>query len=267
MIHDSNPFQKDNLNKMTRREFIVKVSAFGISTAVIPSFLTGNLFASTGTDEALKNIAEKILWTGQASVKIPGLGANIYVDPFKIKAEDKADIVLITHSHDDHFSYYDLKRVCSDQTTIIVPKEVASKIKKIPQKETIIVAPGDTVGINDIKIDAVPMYNIKKTNYHPKSKNWVGYLIHGNGITVYHAGDTERIPEMKNIQCDIALLPLGQKYTMNSVEDAAESAKDVGAKLAIPIHYGLYEGTIKDAVKFKELLAGHMNVIILDKQK
>ena len=267
MTHDLKPFQTENMDKMTRREFIVKVSVLGISTAVIPSFLTGNLLASTGTDQALKNIAEKILWTGQASVKIPGLGANIYVDPLKIKAEDKADIVLITHSHDDHLSLSDLKKVCCDQTTILAPKDVASKIKNIPQKETLIVAPGDTVSINNVKIEAVPMYNIKKTNYHPKSKNWVGYLINGNGITVYHAGDTERIPEMKNIQCDIALLPLGQKYTMNSVEDAAESAKDVGAKLAIPIHYGLYEGTTKDAVKFKELLAGHMTVILLDKQK
>lgn len=250
--------------QISRRTFISRLTAMGLSAAVAPAFFTKDLFASQ--TDTLKNIAQGITWTGQASVKIPGLGANLYVDPFKIKTEDKADIVLITHSHDDHLSSSSLKKICYAGTTIVAPKDVAGRIKKIPQKETITVAPGDVVNIGDIKIEATHMYNIRKTQYHPKSKKWVGFLTTGNGITVYHAGDTERIPEMENIQCDIALLPLGQKYTMNSVKDAAESAKDVSAKLAVPIHYGMYEGSKKDAVKFKELLTGHIDVMILERQ-
>jgi L-ascorbate metabolism protein UlaG (beta-lactamase superfamily) len=92
----------------------------------------------------------------------------------------------------------------------------------------------------------------------------VGYIVEIDGVKVYHAGDTERIPEMKNIDCDIALLPLGQTYTMNSVEEAAEAALDTGAEVAIPIHYGMYEGTKEDAEKFKELLDGKMKVVILE---
>ncbi len=260
----SKPTRINSQQEITRRKFITQMATIGVPAAIIPSVLAGELFASSTASDALKNIAKGIIWTGQASVKISGLGANIYVDPFNLKAEDKADIVLITHSHGDHLDMTSLKKVCYEKTTIIAPKDVAERLELIPRKEIIIVAPGDTVKTGDILINAVHMYNIKKTDCHLKANKWVGYTITGNGITVYHAGDTERIPEMKDIRCDIALLPLGQIFTMNSVEDAAESAKDVKAKLAVPIHYGMYEGTRKDADKFKELLAGTMDVIILE---
>lgn len=263
----SRPAQTNLPQGISRRKFIAQVTAVVVSAAFLPSALTGTCFASGAAGEKLVNIAKGIMWTGQASVKIPGLGPNIYVDPYYLKSEDKADIVLITHSHQDHLSIGDLRKVCHEQTTIIAPSDVAMKIKSIPQKETIIVAPGDTVKVDNVTIHAVHMYNVIKTHYHPKSNKWVGYTITGNGVTVYHAGDTERIPEMKDIQCDIALLPLGQTYTMNSVEDAAESAKDVKAKLAVPIHYGMYEGSISDADKFKALLAGTIDVIILEREK
>lgn len=251
----------NTLQGITRRKFITGLAAAGICAGVIPSIQVPEAFAA----DDLMQIARNIIWTGQASVKISGLGANIFVDPFKIKNEDKADIVMITHSHDDHLSFSSLKKICTDQTTLIAPKEVAGKIKRIPQKQTLTVQPGDTVSVGDVTIQAVAMYNIRKTKYHPKSKKWTGYVMTGNGISIYHAGDTERIPEMKDIKCDIALLPLGQKYTMNSVKDAAESAKDVGAKLAVPIHYGMYEGTKGDAEKFKTLLAGAVDVFIIDR--
>jgi L-ascorbate metabolism protein UlaG (beta-lactamase superfamily) len=105
---------------------------------------------------------------------------------------------------------------------------------------------------------------VVKTNYHPKENNWIGYIIDVDGVLVYHAGDTERIPEMRNMIVDIALLPLGQTYTMNSVEEAAEAAIDINPSIAVPIHYGMYEGSVEDALKFKELLAGKVEVVILE---
>lgn len=106
------------------------------------------------------------------------------------------------------------------------------------------------------------MVRKSKINYHPKKNKWVGYILTIEDNNVYHAGDTERIPEMKDIVCDIALLPLGQTYTMNSVEDAAEAAIDVKAKIAIPFHYGLYKGTEEDSVKFRKLLKDKVEVVI-----
>ena len=99
---------------------------------------------------------------------------------------------------------------------------------------------------------------------HKRNDDFAGYILTVGQSRIYHAGDTERIPEMKNIDCDIALLPLGQTYTMNSVEEAAEAAMDTGAEIAIPIHYGMYEGTKEDALEFKELLDGKIKVVILD---
>jgi L-ascorbate metabolism protein UlaG (beta-lactamase superfamily) len=108
----------------------------------------------------------------------------------------------------------------------------------------------------------VPAYNVVKTNYHPKGNKWVGYILTIDGVKIYHAGDTERIPEMQEFTCDIVMLPLGQTYTMNSVEEAAEATLDVQAKIAIPIHYGMYEGTVEDAKKFQELLKNKVQVVI-----
>ena len=256
--------QFNHHQKMSRREFMTRMAVLGASVAVAPSFFTEKALGSQ-SDETLAALTRGIVWTGQASVKIPGLGANVYVDPYKVKTQDKADLVMITHSHDDHLSSSSLEKICHNQTTIIAPADVASKMKRIPQKETLVVKPGDKVTVNNLTVEAVPMYNVKKTQCHPKSKNWVGYVITGNGVSVYHAGDTERIPEMDQIHCDIALLPLGQKYTMNSVEEAAESARAVHAKIAVPIHFGIYEGSQKDAVKFKDLLSGQMEVVILER--
>ncbi|MBM3437493.1 MAG: MBL fold metallo-hydrolase, partial [Bacteroidetes bacterium] len=114
----------------------------------------------------------------------------------------------------------------------------------------------------NIPFEAVPAYNVVKTKFHPKSNKWLGYILELEGKKIYLAGDTERIPEMKAIACDIALLPLGQTYTMNSVEDAAEAAKDVKAGIVIPIHYGLYEGTQADSARLKKLLEGFAEVIL-----
>jgi L-ascorbate metabolism protein UlaG (beta-lactamase superfamily) len=88
-----------------------------------------------------------------------------------------------------------------------------------------------------------------------------------SGRRVWHAGDTERIPEMKTFNADIALVPLGQTYTMGSVQEAAEAVLDSGASIAIPIHYGMYEGSSSDADTFATLLAGRVRVEILKQQK
>lgn len=258
------PVQPAPKKTISRREFMARTAALGISIAAMTSLFTNQAIASPPEVE-LAALAKGMVWTGQASVKIPGLGAKVYVDPYKIKEDDRADLVLITHSHKDHLSLSSLEKICWEQTTIVTTQDVASKISGISQKETLVVKPGDRVRVDRISVEAVPMYNITKGKYHPKSKNWAGYVITGNGVRIYHAGDTERIPEMKAIRCDITLLPLGQKYTMNSVEESAQAARDVRAKIAVPIHFGINEGSDSDALKFRELLAGTADVVILDR--
>jgi len=123
------------------------------------------------------------------------------------------------------------------------------------------VVPGQSITVGGINIKTVPAYNTVK-NDHPKDKKWVGYVLTLGDLKIYHPGDTNRIPEMKSISCDIAFMPLGQTYTMQNVEEAVAAVIDVKAKIAIPIHYGIYEGDEKNAVLFKQLLNDKVVTVI-----
>lgn len=221
-----------------------------------------NSCAMKPVDSKVVQIANSIEWKGQAAVKLIFQGKTIYIDPYKLTVNDSADIVLITHSHYDHWSKADIEKIVTSKTTLIAPKECLDEVVDLPAKEKIAVLPGFNQIVDEIAIEAVPAYNIVKAKFHGKEKKFVGYILNLDGVRLYHTGDTERIPEMKSISVDIIMLPLGQTYTMNSVEDAAEAAKDVKASIAIPIHFGMYEGTLADAEKFKMLLKDSIQVII-----
>ncbi len=212
-------------------------------------------------------VIKDITWYGQAAVSIQNGDQKIFIDPYELPIDDEADIILITHSHGDHLSIADIKKVSKSGTTIVCPNDCRADIENAGYKNIVTVTPGDIIKIDGTEILAVPMYNVVKTKFHPKENKWCGYIIDIKGVKIYHAGDTERIPEMKDMECDIALLPLGQTYTMNSVEEAAEAALDTGADIVIPIHYGMYEGTKEDALKFKSLLSGKLEVVILEAAK
>jgi len=217
------------------------------------------------TTQPTKNVeafADSIQWFGQASIKIQQAGKTIYIDPYNLKAADKADAILITHPHFDHFSIEDIKKIASSDTVIFCPTEIKEKASVLGVAKVYGVAPGFETEWKGISIQAVPAYNIVKTDKHPKSSNWVGYVLTLGHVKVYHTGDTERIPEMKSISCDIILLPLGQTYTMNTIADAVDVVLDSNATVAIPIHYGMYEGKAEDAEKFRKLLEGRVEVII-----
>jgi len=217
------------------------------------------------TSQPSKNVealAESIQWFGQASVKLQYSGKTIYIDPFSLKVNDKADVIFITHSHFDHYSEEDIKKIATPETTLYCPVELTEKANKLGLANIIGIAPGYESEWKRIGIKAVPAYNIAKTDKHPKEKKWVGYVLTLGHVKIYHAGDTERIPEMKSIKCDIILLPLGQTYTMNSVNDAVNAVIDTEATVAIPIHYGMYEGKAEDAELFKKLLDGRVKVLI-----
>ena len=210
-----------------------------------------------------EQMVEKIHWFGQATVKIEMDGKSLYVDPLQLEKDDPTDFIFITHAHEDHFSPNDIRKVMKDTTVFFAPKDVAETLQKEFEKATIIaVEPGMKQEQDGFTVEAVPAYNVTKTQFHPQANNWVGYIFTIDGVRMYHSGDTERIPEMKTIACDIAMLPLGQTYTMNSVQEAADAALDVKAKIAIPIHYGLYEGKVEDADAFAALLKDKITVVI-----
>jgi L-ascorbate metabolism protein UlaG (beta-lactamase superfamily) len=211
-------------------------------------------------DEILA-FAKTIRWLGQATVRFVYQGHVIYIDPYQLNSSDSADLILITHDHGDHLSLPDIARIARGTTRFVAAEACTDKLKKAGYNNILSISPGSKITLLGLGITAVPAYNLTK-QMHPKSKNFVGFVIDFDGIQVYHTGDTERIPEMKEIRCDIILLPLGQTYTMNSVEEAVGALLDTKATVAIPIHWGLYEGSAEDAGKFGELLKAK-NVTVL----
>ena len=179
----------------------------------------------------------------------------IYIDPFKIdKNYNDADIIFITHDHYDHYSEEDIDKVCKQDTVIIVPEELLTKVLKkgFRQDYIITVKPNQKYMVDGINFETIPAYNINK-QFHPKENEWVGYIIEINNCRYYIAGDTDVTPENKAVKCDVAFIPVGGTYTMD-FKEAANLINEIKPKIAVPIHYGSVVGTKQDAIDFIKLL-------------
>ena len=191
----------------------------------------------------------------------------IYIDPFKIdKDYNDADIVFITHDHFDHYSEEDIDKVINENTTIIIPEELLTKIlrKGINKNAVITVESNKEYMVQGIKFETIPAYNTSKT-FHPKENDWVGYIITLDGIRYYIAGDTDITEENRKVKCDVAFVPVGGTYTMD-FKEAAQLINEMQPKIAVPIHYGSVVGTKQDATDFIKLLHPSIKGIILMKQ-
>ncbi len=157
-----------------------------------------------------KEMAKKIFWLGHDSFRIDA-AKRIYFDPFQISEGPKADMILISHDHFDHCSPDDVAKVHQPATVIITEKDAAKKLKG----DVRVLKPGESVTVDDVKVEAVPSYNTDK-EFHPKKKGWLGFVVELEGVRIYHAGDADFIPEMKDFKVDIALLPVSGTYVMTS---------------------------------------------------
>lgn len=203
----------------------------------------------------LKDFVKKIVWLGHDGFRIDG-SKTIYFDPFKIASTKKADIILVTHEHFDHCSPDDIERIRKDNTVIITEKDSAGKLSG----DVRVVSPGEKISIDEVAVTVVPAYNIDK-QFHPKEKGWLGFIVEIDGVRVYHAGDTDFIPEMKEVQVDIALLPVSGTYVMTA-DEAIKAARAIKPRAVIPMHYGAIVGDKNDADTFKRALSGEMEVVI-----
>ncbi len=196
---------------------------------------------------------ENIHWLGHDSFRIEDQGKQIYIDPWKLSATAvKADYIFVTHSHYDYFSKEDIDKIKTGSTKIVGPVDVANQ----DGKNAVGISPNQEITLDKLKIKAIPSYNIGK-KFHPRENNWLGFIITlSDGIVVYHAGDTDFIPEMKSLKVDIALLPVSGTYVMTA-DEAIEAANSFQPKIAIPMHYGEIVGSKNDAEKFKSSFKGN----------
>ena len=210
----------------------------------------------------------KLTWLGHDGFRIQN-GHVIYIDPYKIETDAKADLVLVSHEHDDHCSVEDLKKIVTPNTVIVAHAQSKNDLSKLAAKEVRIVKPGEKLTLAGVSVEAVPAYNVNKFRspgkpFHPKEDAKLGFIVTVNNVRIYHAADTDHIPEMKGIAPDIALLPVSGTYVMTAKE-AAEAAAMIKPKIAIPMHYDSIVGSVEDAQEFKNL--AKCEVRILQKEK
>ena len=203
---------------------------------------------------------EQIQINTQSSVRIEGKEI-IYIDPFKItETPHDADWILITHAHFDHFDPDSIAGIRKEGTRFLAPASMEKELLGVARRGDVrFVSPGDSVQEGNMKVTAVPAYNLNKP-FHPKENRWTGYVICMDGITYYAAGDTDALKELEEVQCDIALVPIGGTYTMVPSE-AAGLINSIRPEIAIPMHYGSIVGRPEDADEFEALIDDGIQVV------
>ena len=214
----------------------------------------------------LKRLVANIHWLGHDTFRIDTDGLVIYLDPFLLKTGGpKADLILITHEHMDHNSPGDVAKVMKEGTIIITVARGAEKLSG----DVRIIKPGEEMTVRGIHVRAVPAYNTNKFRspgvpFHPRELGYVGYLITVRGITIYHAGDSDFIPEMKGLKPDVALLPVSGKYVMTAAEAVAAAAA-ISPRVAVPMHVGGPVGSMSAAEDFRSQATVPVLVLPLEK--
>jgi L-ascorbate metabolism protein UlaG (beta-lactamase superfamily) len=207
----------------------------------------------------MADIMEKIHWLGHSSFAVYG-SRTVCLDPYRISGSRKADLILVSHTHADHFSPEDIAKVAGEKTTLVISADASPDYPA----HVITMRPGDKIELMGLVVEAIPAYNLSKP-YHPRTNDWLGFILTIDGIRLYHAGDTDFIPEMRGLVADVGLIPIGGTYTMEH-DEAAEAVKAMKLTRAVPMHWGGIVGTEKDASAFKELVGQASDVIIMKKE-
>jgi len=208
---------------------------------------------------------ENIHWLGHDSFRLDG-SSTVYIDPWKLSAgAPRADLVLITHDHFDHFSPDDIMRVAAPRTTLIGPASVTAQIDGVA---AVTLSAGEKATVGGVTVTAVAAYNLDKFRrpgevFHPPAAGGLGYIVELDGRRIYHAGDTDAIPEMRDVRCDVALLPVSGTYVMTA-EEAADACRMISAAAVVPMHFGDIVGTANDAARFEALCGTPVTVLPLE---
>lgn len=206
---------------------------------------------------------DRIHWLGHDAFRIDG-PPTIYFDPYELgEGNPKADLILISHDHFDHCSPEDVAKIQTDDTVIVTVPAAADELSG----DLRFLAPGESADVRGIHVEAVAAYNVNKFRnpgepFHPKESGYVGFVVTVHDQRIYHAGDTDVIPEMADLEdIDIALLPVSGTYVM-TVDEAVEACETIRPQVAVPMHVGRGIGSPDDAQAFKE--KAPVDVVVLE---
>ena len=211
----------------------------------------------------VESIISKLHWLGHDSFRIDGPPV-VYFDPWRLSGPlPTADLVLVSHEHDDHCSPEDIAKISGPDTEVIAS---ASAAPRLPGARA--VRPGEQMNVGGVQIEAVRAYNVNKFRspgvpFHPREENHVGYIITVDSTRLYFAGDTDHIPEMEEFRCDVALLPVSGTYVM-TVEEAVKAANAIQPQVVVPMHFGAGIGTADDGQRFRDLYEGKVVLLKQD---
>lgn len=189
-----------------------------------------------------------LVWLRHASFLYEG-SVRIAFDPWSVSLARPVDLVLVTHAHSDHCDPETVARMTTPSAVIVAGHGSIAKLSGNVRPIRI----GQTIEVGDVTVTATHAYNLHQA-FHPRGDG-LGYLVTVDDGTIFHAGDTDNIPETHGLKPDIALLPVGGKYTMD-VPEAVEAALAIGAGVSIPMHYGFITGTRNDGREFVRILGG-----------
>lgn len=206
----------------------------------------------------LDDILRGLTWLGHDAFRLRAGGRVIYFDPYQLPIgnHEQADLILVSHDHFDHCSPVDILRLRKAETVIVANPAAAAKC----EGRVKVMRAGERLVLDDIKIEAVPAYNLNK-KFHPREHGGLGFIVRVAGVRIYHAGDTDHIPEMAAIRADLALLPVSGTYVMTA-EEAAAAALEIKPRVAMPMHFGSVVGSLDDARRFAALLADKIRVVL-----
>jgi L-ascorbate metabolism protein UlaG (beta-lactamase superfamily) len=200
-------------------------------------------------------LLDAVDWLGHSGFRIRVGRSVVYIDPYRVpEGSPPADLILITHGHYDHFSPQDIERLSTDRTWLVGPAAVAERVSGQVHS----IAPGELLEdelVRGVHVAAVAAYNTSKRDpegraFHPRDAGWVGYELNVRGERLSQSGDTDVIPEMDSVTgVDVALLPVSGVYVMTA-QEAAEAARRIAPRVAVPMHWGSHLGTEADARAF-----------------
>jgi L-ascorbate metabolism protein UlaG (beta-lactamase superfamily) len=203
----------------------------------------------------MDDMLEGVTWFRGSSVRIRRAGLEVHVDPIGVSDDSKADFILLTHPHYDNFSERDIDRVRTPRTTVVAP----ATMKKLLDDADHFLRPGDMLQLAGLDVLAVPAYNVDK-RFHLPEQGWLGYVFTLGGVTFYHAGDTDFLPSMFGIRCDVAFLPCGGQYTMDPGQ-AARAAAACDASIVVPIRWGEPHSTREEVEAMAPLIDGELRIL------